>query len=206
MGKYDHITELTGPDDFPSWRRGVTLALQGEGLWNHCSTGIDPFDFANYASAMPAPVSASAPTATEKKEMIDWIKEDAQAKGIIGRRLSPVVQTLLDEALTARQQWKTLAEHFGRLDVTSQFELREQLFNEKLKDVDDASRYIGVFKSGRQRFAEMGVTVTEDEAIFLLHRTVQHTEYSLTDVHHYTSCPPHTSHFHPSRLVTLGRG
>ncbi|KAG2739441.1 hypothetical protein P692DRAFT_20647796, partial [Suillus brevipes Sb2] len=75
---------------------------------------------------------------------------------------------LLDEALTARQQWKTLAEHFGRLDVTSQFELREQLFNEKLKDVDDASRYIGVFKSGRQRFAEMGVTVTEDEAIFLL--------------------------------------
>ncbi|KAG2742394.1 hypothetical protein P692DRAFT_20707802, partial [Suillus brevipes Sb2] len=82
--------------------------------------------------------------------------------------LSPVVQILLDKALTARQQWKTLAEHFGRLDVTSQFELQEQLFNEKLKDVDDASRYIGVFKSRCQQFAEMGVTVTEDEAIFLL--------------------------------------
>jgi hypothetical protein len=80
------------------------------------------------------------------------------------------VQTLLDEALTARQQpeWESLAKHFGRLDVTSQFELREQLFNEKLKDADDASRYIGVFENGCRRFAEMGVTVTKDEAIFLL--------------------------------------
>lgn len=170
MGKYDHITELTGSDDFLSWRRAVTLALQGEGLWNHCSNGIDPNDFANYACNMPVAMAPATPTSAEKKEMIEWIKEDAQAKGIISRRLSPVVQTLLDEALTARQQpeWESLAKHFGRLDVTSQFELREQLFNEKLKDADDASRYIGVFENGCRRFAEMGVTVTKDEAIFLL--------------------------------------
>lgn len=168
MGKYDHITELTGSDDFLSWRCAVMLALQGEGLWNHCSNGIDPNDFANYACDMPVPAVPATPMSAEKKEMIEWIKEDAQAKGIISRRLSPVVQTLLDEALTARQQWESLAKHFGRLDVTSQFELREQLFNEKLKDAEDASRYIEVFKNGRRRFAEMGVTVTEDEAIFLL--------------------------------------
>lgn len=168
MGKYDHITELTGSDDYASWRRTVTLALQGEGLWNHCSTGTDPNDFADFASDMPKAAVAATPTDAEKKAMIEWIKEDAQAKGIICRRISPVVQSLLGESLTARQQWDTLSKHFGRLDMTSQFELRDQLFNEKLKDADDASRYIGVFENGRRRFAEMGVVVTEDETIYLL--------------------------------------
>lgn len=168
MGKYNHITELTGSDNFLSWHCAITLALQGEVLWNHCSNGIDPNDFANYACDMPVPVVPATLMSAEKKEMIKWIKEDAQAKGIISRRLSPVIQTLLDEALTARQQWESLAKHFSRLDITSQFELREQLFNEKLKDAEDASRYIGVFENGCRRFAEMGVTVTKDEAIFLL--------------------------------------
>ncbi|KAG2747159.1 hypothetical protein P692DRAFT_20695832, partial [Suillus brevipes Sb2] len=148
MGKYDHITELTGSDDYASWRRTVTLALQGEGLWNHCSTGTDPNDFADFASDMPKAAVAATPTDAEKKAMIEWIKEDAQAKGIICRRISPVVQSLLGESLTARQQWDILSKHFGRLNMTSQFELRDQLFNEKLKDADDASRYIGVFENG----------------------------------------------------------
>ncbi|KAG1792561.1 uncharacterized protein HD556DRAFT_1444244 [Suillus plorans] len=138
MGKYDHIIELTGSDDYPSWRRMVTLALQGDGLWNHCSSGTNPNNFADLALVMPTPALPAAPTTAENKEIIDWIKEDAQAKGIICRRLSPVVQTLLDESLTARQQWDILANHFSRLDMTSQFEL------------------------------QMGVPFTKHEAVFLL--------------------------------------
>lgn len=99
--------------------------------------------------------------------MIDWIKEDVQAKGIICRKLSAVVQGLLNEAWTAREQWTTLATHYAHLDVTSQFELRAQLFGEKLKDADDSSRYISTFENARCRFAEMAVTVTEDEMVFL---------------------------------------
>ncbi|KAG2753430.1 hypothetical protein P692DRAFT_20641698, partial [Suillus brevipes Sb2] len=82
--------------------------------------------------------------------------------------LSAVVQGLLSETWTAREQWNTLATHFGRLDVTSQFELRAQLFAEKLKDPDDAPRYISVFENARRRFAEMAVLVTDDEMVFLL--------------------------------------
>ncbi|KAG2754167.1 hypothetical protein P692DRAFT_20721155, partial [Suillus brevipes Sb2] len=99
---------------------------------------------------------------------MDWIKEDAQTKGIICRRLSAVVQGLLNEASTARQQWDVLAMHFGRLDISSQFELRAQLFAEKLKDADDVSRYISVFEHARRRFAEMAITFTDGEAVFLL--------------------------------------
>ncbi|KAG2739542.1 hypothetical protein P692DRAFT_20881716, partial [Suillus brevipes Sb2] len=96
MGKYDYITELTGADEYPTWRHAVTLALQGDGLWNHCSAGTDPNDFAEFASVMPRPAAAGTISATEKQSMIDWIKEDAQAKGIICRKLSAVVQGLLN--------------------------------------------------------------------------------------------------------------
>jgi len=168
MGKFDHITELTGSDNYPSWRRAVELALAGEGLWNHCSNGTDVNDVAEYASDMPTPATAGKPDAAELVLMKNWVKEDAQAKAIIGRRLSPIVQNMLGEKLTARQQWEMLLKRFARLDVTSQFELRTQLFSEKLKDPDDASRYLGVFENGRRRFAEMGVTFTDEESIWML--------------------------------------
>ncbi|KAG2108534.1 hypothetical protein DEU56DRAFT_750098 [Suillus clintonianus] len=168
MGKFDHIAELTGSDNFPSWRQAVELALAGEGLWNHCSTGTNPHDVAEFASVLPTAATAGQPTAAELVLMKDWIKEDAQAKAIIGRRLSPVVQSILGEKLTARQQWELLTKRFARLDVTSQYELRSQLFSERLKDPDDAPRYLGVFENGRRRFAEMGVTFMDGESIFML--------------------------------------
>lgn len=168
MGKYDYIIELSGADDYPSWRHAVTLALQGDGLWNHCSIGTDPNNYAELASVMPSPAIAGSPTDVEKQSMITWIKEDAQAKGIICRKLSAIIQGLLSENWTAREQWNTLATHFGRLDVTSQFKLRAQLFAEKLKDPDDAPRYISTFENARRRFAEMAVVVTKDEMVFLL--------------------------------------
>jgi len=167
MGKFDHIVELLGADTYPSWRRAVRLALAGEGLWNHCSSGTDPNDIAEFASSIPAPATAGSPTADERKAMKEWLKEDAQAKAIIGRKLSPVVQNMLNEDFSAREQWEMLAKRFARLDVTSQFELRTQLFTERLKDADDASRYLGVFENGRRRFAEMGVTFTDEEAIWM---------------------------------------
>ncbi|KAG1830943.1 hypothetical protein DFJ58DRAFT_736829 [Suillus subalutaceus] len=58
--------------------------------------------------------------------------------------------------------------HFGCLDMSSQFELQAQLFAEKLKDTDDVSRYISVFEHARRRFAEMAITFTDGEAVFLL--------------------------------------
>lgn len=168
MGKLNHIIELTGADTYSSWRRSVKLALAGEGLWNHCSVGTDPNNFAEYASALPVAATPAQPTADELKNMKEWTKEDAQAKAIIGRKLSPVVQNILDESLSAHEQWDVLAQCFSRLDITSQFELRSQLFSERLKDAEDAPCYLGVLENGRRRFAEMGVVFTDEEAIFML--------------------------------------
>ncbi|KAG2029833.1 hypothetical protein BDR03DRAFT_1017879 [Suillus americanus] len=86
---------------FSNWRRSVELALAGEGLWNHCSNGTDPSDVTEMASVMPTAATARQPTSAELTSMKDWVKEDAQAKAIIGRRLSPIVQNMLSEKLTA---------------------------------------------------------------------------------------------------------
>ncbi|KAG2139851.1 uncharacterized protein EDB93DRAFT_693665 [Suillus bovinus] len=168
MGKFDHIIELLGADTYPSWRRSVKLALASEGLWNHCSSGTDPNDIAEFASVMPKPAIAGSSTSDELKLMKEWIKEDAQTKVIIYRKLSAVVQNMLDEALTAREQWDMLAKRFARLDANCQFELRTQLFAEKLKNPDDAARYLEVFENGRRRFAEMQIMFTDEEFIWML--------------------------------------
>jgi hypothetical protein len=177
MGKFNHINKLQGTDSYPSWRRAVKLALAGEGLWNHCSSGADPNDIAEYASSMPKPATAGKPSTDELKLMKEWInlKEDAQTKAIIGRKLSPIVQNILDKSLSAHEQWEMLAKRFARLDVSSQYELHAQLFTEKLKDAEDAARYLGVFENGRHRFAEMWITFTDKEAIFMLLNSLPET-------------------------------
>ncbi|KAG2129253.1 uncharacterized protein EDB93DRAFT_1256315 [Suillus bovinus] len=97
---------------------------------------------------MPDAVNPAQPTSTELTAIKEWAKEDTQAKAIISRCCSPIVQNMLGEELTACQQWNALEKLFGRLDVTSQFELCDQLFSERLKDTEDALQYLSIFKNG----------------------------------------------------------
>ncbi|KIM50601.1 hypothetical protein SCLCIDRAFT_1175221 [Scleroderma citrinum Foug A] len=92
MGKFDHIPELTGASTFHAWKSQVILALGREGAYNHVSDGLDPTDFAKFASTLPVPADIAAPTAAECTLILTWLKEDAVAKDIICRRLSPAVQ------------------------------------------------------------------------------------------------------------------
>ncbi|KAG0696246.1 hypothetical protein DFH29DRAFT_1004740 [Suillus ampliporus] len=147
--------ELLGTDSYPSWRWAIRLALAGKGLWNHCCSGTNLINIAEYVSAMPQPTTAGSPTPDELKLMKEWIKEDAQAKALISQKLSPIVQNMLNESLTAREQWDILTKRFAHLDVTSQFKLHLQFFTERLKDAEDASRYLSIFKNGHRHFTEI---------------------------------------------------
>ncbi|KAG2750373.1 hypothetical protein P692DRAFT_20847626 [Suillus brevipes Sb2] len=148
MGKYDHIIELTGAEMYPIC----------EGLWNHCSEGVNPNDYEEFASVMPSPAQAGAPTTAEHELIKDWIKEDVQMKAIIGHRLSLIIQNMLREKVTVQQQWQVLHKRFARLNITSQMSC----------DANDASWYLSVFKNGRCWFVEMGVTFTDEEAVWML--------------------------------------
>ena len=166
MGKYDHINELTGAENYFQWCRQMMLALQGERLWPHCSDGTDQEDLANLASSIPTPTDPSAITKSERESILDWLAKDAQAKALIDRKISITIAALLDVSHTAREQWETLASHYSRTDLLSQYNLRTRVCLEKLKDADDVTRYIGVFKDARRRFIQMGVTYTTEESIF----------------------------------------
>ncbi|KAF8548226.1 hypothetical protein OG21DRAFT_1516525, partial [Imleria badia] len=158
MGKYDHICELTGAENYPQWKKQMTLALQGEQLWSHCSSGRDPQDFADYASHIPKPADPAAVTDAEREQILDWLAKDAQAKGLIDRKISTTVASLLNEMQTTRGQWDALASHYACINILS----------EKLKDTEDVSHYIGVFKDARHRILQMEVSYTTEEFIFNL--------------------------------------
>lgn len=163
---YNHIWELNGAENYPQWQRQMTLALQGECLWPHCSNGSDPTNFINYASTIPQPADPKAITNDELERILDWLAKDAQMKALIDCKVSTVVTNLLSELQTARQQWELLAQHYSCNDILSQYELRIRVRSKKLKDAEDATHYVGVFEDTRRRFLQMGVKYTMEESIF----------------------------------------
>ena len=124
----------------------MTLTLQGEYLWLHCSSGNDPQNFTDFASHIPKPADPAAVKESEKEKILDWLTKDVQAKALIDRKISIVMASLLNEQQTAREQWDVLANHYGHTDILSQYQLRAHVRSEKLKDAEDASCYVGVFE------------------------------------------------------------
>jgi len=170
MGKFDHIPELTGASTFHAWTSQVVLALGREGVYNHVSDGLDPTDFAEFASVLPVPADVAAPTAAERTLILGWLKDNAVAKDIICRRLSPAVQRLIpqEHSVTARDSWKLLHSHFNHIDLGSQHLVREKILSLQMVDAADAERYLGEHDALRRELIRMGVAYSDSEAIFNL--------------------------------------
>ncbi|KAG0709381.1 hypothetical protein DFH29DRAFT_870344 [Suillus ampliporus] len=111
----DHILELTGPDTYFAWKWEVTYALGIKDQWCHVTDTVDPNDVLGDASFKPVPANPLLPTTAETKAIRDWLIQDLKAKSIITRRLSASVQQLVSTShkVTARDAWKTLADHIG---------------------------------------------------------------------------------------------
>ena len=166
MGKYNHISELTGAENYPQWSWQMILVLQGKRLWPHCSNGTDPTDFANYASTKPVPKDLNTITTTEQESILNWLAKNAQAKALINRKISITITTLLNVSQSAWEQWEILSSHYSCNDLLLQYELRKHIHIEKLKDVEDITHYIGIFEDARCCFTQMGVIYTTKESIF----------------------------------------
>ena len=166
MGKFNHICELMSVENYSQWWKQMTLTLHGEELWSHCSSSTDLSDLANLASTKPIIADGKAPTDVEKKVFLSWLAKDSQANALINCKISSIIGNLLDESQTAREQWESLAQRYSCKDLLFQYELWTRVCLEKLKDAEDASCYLGVFKDARCRFVEMGVTYIHEESIF----------------------------------------
>ena len=131
-----------------------------------CSNGTDPINLAELAIDKPTPAKPAAVTDEEKEKILDWLAKNAQAKALIDRKFSSVVANQLNESQTVCEQWDILSECYSRNDLLSQYELCARICLEKLKDANDASRYLGVFEDTHRRFIQMGIIYSNDESIF----------------------------------------
>jgi hypothetical protein len=83
MGKYDHICELVGAENYFDGRKQMMLSLRGDCLWPHCSSSTDSSDYMYFASGIPTPADPAAVMDVEKEKIQDWLAKDAQAISLI---------------------------------------------------------------------------------------------------------------------------
>ena len=173
--KLDHIELLVGASNFAIWKRGISQVLQGEGYWGHVEGSPSPF------APFPRSPEPSPPTEKSSMEAVtayqEWWQKDSKARTIIERRISPISLNLLPQGLgvTARAIWSRLNTLYGRVDVMSQFDLRDRLSRARLKDHTDLDRYVGEFQAGRVKFIEMGVPYSEAEMVHQMLRGLPST-------------------------------
>jgi hypothetical protein len=115
MGKYDHIPELLGSENYVGWSTKMQYALACEDLWCHINTVMDPADLLGTPSTLPVPTDPANITAAERTKMCEWLLNDMKAKDLITQYLSPSVGSLVSRSRTvsACKAWQVLAEHFN---------------------------------------------------------------------------------------------
>lgn len=119
MGKFDHIPELLGSENYVGWSTKMQYALACEDLWCHINTNSDPADLLGTPSFIPIAADPANITPAEKAKMRKWLLRDIKAKELITRRLSASVGALVSRSHTvsARKAWQTLAECFNHCTV-----------------------------------------------------------------------------------------
>lgn len=95
MGKFDHIPELLGSENYVGWSTKMQYALACEDLWCHINTNPDPTDILGIPSSMPVPTDPLNVTAAEWTLMCEWLLEDIKAKDLITHRISSSVGALV---------------------------------------------------------------------------------------------------------------
>jgi hypothetical protein len=69
MGKYNHIPELLGTENFVGRSTKMQYALACEDLWCHINTNPDPTDLLRAPSFKPVPADPNNITPAKKIEM-----------------------------------------------------------------------------------------------------------------------------------------
>jgi hypothetical protein len=168
MGKYDHIPELLGSENYVGWSTKMQYALVCEDLWCHINTVVDPADLLGTPSVKPVPVDLANIMAAETTAIREWLLNNMKAKDLITHRLSPSVRSLVSHShtISARKVWQMLAEHFNQTDTSAQYQLRQRLDTLWMKDSADAMNYVGQHAVLCERLHDSGAPLRDRDAIY----------------------------------------
>jgi hypothetical protein len=172
--KLDHIPLLQGTANALEWFRSMTQTLKAEGVWGHVE-GVENDPTSVWPASLPPVLTAQATNAQRQTASSWWIK-DARALNIIDRRLNPVTQSLMPigDDVTARMVWTKLKSLYSRVDIHAQFDLRDRLAANTLRNPSDYIRFLGEFNTCRSRLITMGAPLSEIESIHTLLRQLPH--------------------------------
>ena len=166
--KLDHIPILEGSNNYLEWSKAMRYTLQGENLWKYIAEGTSRVDVANYG-VFPPTVSDSS-SEEEFLAAEAFVAADAKACSAIRRRLLPLIEANIPSVCqnSARLTWTHLRDSYYKSDVNALFALRAHVSSLRMRDASDAVRYLGEFNRARERFAAMGISYPDSEAIFQL--------------------------------------
>jgi len=172
--KLEHIPLLEGTANALGWFRSMTQTLKAEGVWGHVE-GVENDLAAIWQASYPPPLTALSTNAQRQTSSTWWIK-DSRALSIIDRRLNPVTQSLMPvgDDVTSRMVWAKLKSMYSRVDVHAQFDLRDRLAANTLRNPSDYIRFLGEFNTCRSRLATMDAPLSEIESIHTLMRQLPH--------------------------------
>jgi hypothetical protein len=170
MGKYDHIPKLLGSENYVGWSTKMQYALACKDLWCHVNNKPDPADLLGQPLHIPVATDPLNVTPTEKVLMCVWLLDDMKAKNLITCHLSPLVSALISHAhtTTAQKAQDTLKEHYNCNDISSQYQICQQLQVLHMKDSADASNFIGQHAALQERLIDLGAPYSDADTLFNL--------------------------------------
>ncbi|KAF8955541.1 hypothetical protein BDZ97DRAFT_1764700 [Flammula alnicola] len=172
--KLEHIPLLEGTANALEWFRSMTQTLKAEGVWGHVE-GVENDLTSVWPASHPPTLTAQSTNAQRQTASSWWIK-DSRALSIIDRRLNAVTQSLMPagDDVTSRMLWTKLKSMYSRVDVHAQFDLRDRLAANTLRNPSDYIRFLGEFNMCRSRLITMGAPLSEIESIHTLMRQLPH--------------------------------
>jgi hypothetical protein len=177
MGKYDHIPKLLGSENYVGWSTKMQYALTCEDLWCHINNKSDPANLLGQPLHIPVATDPLNVTPAEKVLMRVWLLDDMKAKDLITCHLSPSVSALITPAhtTTAWKAWDTLKEYYNHNDISSQYQICQQLQVLHMKDSADASNFIGQHAALQERLTDLGAPYSDADTLFNLLMGLQPT-------------------------------
>jgi len=124
------VEKLEGPDDWPKWKWQVLMVLRA----NCLESLID--------GSRKCPVLSTDAQSQEKKELTEWLQDDARAASLIACALSKSVAELVLTCTKARDIWDKLCARFERSSTQRLNMLIESFFQAQRDYKEDISAHV----------------------------------------------------------------
>jgi hypothetical protein len=159
---------LEGQSNYQTWERVMKLTLLGEDLWKYVSSEKDKKN--RLKLGIYAPELSTKPTSEEIEALDKFNSASVSAAAVILRKLSPTVLMLVPRSIEQdpRAVWAHICTQYNYTDINAQFAILNHLERARLKDANDAQRYLAEFSSGFERLTNAGMTTTENQRIHLI--------------------------------------